>query len=267
MSVKSLLHYLRLFGLFVRTCAVKEMEFRGNFWMGSVTNVGWVLTYLVLAQIIYSNTDAVGGWTKGQMVMLLGTYTLSFGLIAVFFHRNLAELPTQVRMGTFDFTLLKPVNSQFFISLRYLSFTELGTTTSAALLVIYGAALDGLRITPVGALKYLVMVFLGVVIFYSIFLMMMTTAFWFVRVDNLWTLAETVTQVARTPMHIYGPAAQRFFTFVLPLIFIAHIPSEALFRGVDIRVFALAVGVAAVLLVISSRFWNYATRFYSSASS
>ncbi len=261
------LHYLRLFGLFVRTCAVKEIEFRGNFWMGAVTNIMSVLTYLVFAQIIYSNTDAVGTWTKGQMVMLLGTYTLSFGLIAVFFHRNLAELPMQVRMGTFDFTLLKPVNSQFFVSLRYLAFAEIGTALSAVVLVVYGAMLDGLRITPLGAAKYLVMVLIGVIIFYSIFLMLMTTAFWFVRVDNLWTLAESVTQVARTPMHIYGLATQRFFTFVLPLIFIAHIPSEALFRGLAARDFYMASGMAVALLFISNRFWTFATRFYSSASS
>lgn len=261
------MHYLRLFGLFVRTCAVKEMEFRGNFWMGTITNVMWVVTYLVFAQIIYANTDAVGGWTKGQMVMLLGTYTLSFGLIAVFFHRNLAELPSQVRLGTFDFTLLKPVNSQFFVSLRFLSFSEVGTAVSALIMVIYGAMLEGLRITPAGAALYMAMVLLGVVIFYSIFLMLMTTAFWFVRVDNLWTLAESVTQVARTPMHIYGAATQRFFTFVLPLIFIAHVPSEVLFRGPEARDFALAAGIAVALLFVSNRFWTFATRFYSSASS
>lgn len=265
--MRSALHYARMFGLFVRTCAVKELEFRGNFWMGLITNVAWVMTYLVLAQIIYSNTESVGGWSKGQMVMLLGTYTLSFGLIAVFFHRNLAELPTQVRMGTFDFTLLKPVNSQFFVSLRYLTFTEIGSTVAALLMVLYGAALEGVKITLVAALQYGAMVALGVIIFYSIFLMLMSSAFWFVRVDNLWTLAETVTEVARTPMHIYGAIARRFFTFMLPLIFIAHVPSETLFRGPETRTFTLAATVAVILLFVSNRFWNFATRFYSSASS
>ncbi|HEY3267437.1 MAG TPA: ABC-2 family transporter protein [Armatimonadota bacterium] len=259
--------YLRLFGMFVRTCLVKELEFRGNFWVGSFVGAAWVGVYLAVAHIIYSNTSSVGGWSKGQMVMLLGTYTLSFGLISVFFSRNLAELPNQVRTGTFDFTLVKPVNSQFFVSLRYLNFTEFGTVAAATALVVYGAVLGHVHITVLGALEYVAMLTCGVVIFYCIYLLMMTSAFWFVKVDNLWTLAETVTQVARTPMNIYGLFAQRFFTFVLPLIFIAHIPAKALFRGVEPREAALAVTMCVALLFVSSRFWNFATRFYSSASS
>lgn len=266
-AVKKLRRHIRLFTVFVRTCLVKEMEFRGNFWAGTLLGAGWVMAYLVFAKIIFANTNAVGGWTQGQTVMLIGTYTLSTGLVGMFFARNLSELPNQIRLGNFDFTLLKPVNSQFFVSLRYLSFTESGTITAAIFLVFYGASLDSVRFTLPGVLGYLAMLTCGLTIYYSVYLMLMSTAFWFIKVENLWTLGDTVFQVARAPMNIYGRVAFRFFTFVLPLVFVAHIPSQALISGVSPVYFFTGIGMASVLLFISSRFWEFATRFYSSASS
>lgn len=259
--------YGRLFRVFVRTCVVREMEFRGNFWAGTFLGVAWVAAYLVLARVIYANTHAVAGWKQGEAVMLMGTYTLASGLVAVLFQRNLAELPSQVRMGTFDFILVKPVNSQFFISLRYLGFTDIGTVLASIVLVWYGAALGGVRVSPEGVALYVFLLFCGIVIYYSIYLILMSTAFWFVRVENLWTLAESTFQVARTPMNVYGDIAMKVFTFVVPLIFIAQVPTEALASRANTTYLAVAVVMSAVLFVASSAFWRFATRFYTSASS
>lgn len=253
--------------MFVRTCAVKEMEFRGNFWMGIIANFVWVGAYIVLMKIIYANTQSVGGWNQGEAVMLLGTFVLANGLVTMFFGRNLTELPTQVRLGTFDFTLVKPVNSQFFVSLRYLRFSEMGTVLAAVAMVVYGARMSGDTITPSAVAVYVAMVLCGLVIYYSIYMILMSTTFWFVRVENLWTLGETVFQAARFPINIFGHVAQKLFTFVLPLIFIAHVPAQALLSSARPMMYAIGVGMAALFALTGSRFWNYATRFYSSASS
>ncbi|MQL31313.1 ABC transporter permease, partial [Escherichia coli] len=81
------------------------------------------------------------------------------------------------------------------------------------------------------------------------------------------TLGETVFQVARVPLNIFGGTAVKVFTFVLPLIFVAHVPSRALMSLVQPFTVAVGFTMAAVLMFVSSRFWHYATRFYASASS
>jgi ABC-2 type transport system permease protein len=253
--------------MFARTCAVKEMEFRGNFWLNVFTNAIWVGAYLVFAKIIYANTDAVADWRQGEAIVLLGTYALVSGLVGVLFSRNLAELPNQIRLGLFDFTLLKPVNSQFFVSLRYLNFSGIGDVGSSLILIAYGIRLEGMQITLGIVAQYIVLVTCGLMIYYSIFLLLMTTAFWFIKVENLWTLVESTSQVARVPMNIYGPLAMRFFTFVLPLVFLAHLPAEAMRGAADLWQLGLGIGMALFFLFASNRFWRFATRFYSSASS
>lgn len=265
--MRTLVHYARMFSVFVRTCAVKEMEFRGNFWMGIIANLVWFSAYIVLIKIIYANTQSVGGWNQGEALMLLGTFVLANGLVTMFFGRNLTELPTQVRLGTFDFTLVKPVNSQFFVSLRYLRFSELGTVLAAVAMVVYGTRMSGHHIGVGAVAIYLGMVLCGLVIYYSVYLILMSTTFWFVRVENLWTLGETVFQAARFPINIFGKVAQRLFTFVLPLIFIAHVPAQALLSVAPTAMYAIGVGIAVVFAFVGARFWHFATRFYSSASS
>ncbi|HEY3413499.1 MAG TPA: ABC-2 family transporter protein [Armatimonadota bacterium] len=258
---------IRLLAVFVRTCLVKEMEFRGNFWMGVFANVIWVSAYLVFMKIIYANTKSVGGWTQGQGVVLLGTYVLTRSIVDIAFSRNLAELPNLVRMGTFDFVLVKPVNSQFFVSLRYMNFGEIGSALAAIAMIVYGARMDHIRITGSSLLAYVCMLACAICIFYGIYLMLMATAFWFVRVDNLWTLGETVFQVARVPINIFGVRATQILTFVVPLIFIAHVPAQALMSLLTPLLFVVGVAMSITLLVLSSLFWSFATRFYTSASS
>jgi ABC-2 type transport system permease protein len=265
--VKTLVHYARMFGMFMRTCAVKEMEFRGSFWMGIVANIIWVSAYVVLMEVIYANTTSVGGWNKGEAVMLLGTFVMVNGLVTMFFGRNLTELPNQVRLGTFDFTLVKPVNSQFFVSMRFLNFSELGTVAAAVAMVVYGSRMSGQTITPGAVAAYLGMVLCGLAIYYSIYMILMSTTFWFIRVENLWTLGETVFQVTRFPMNIFGQAAEMAFTFLFPLIFIAHVPAQALLSVAPPAMFAIGITMAVLLVFAGARFWNYATRFYASASS
>lgn len=258
---------IRLLAVFVRTCLVKEMEFRGNFWMGVFANIVWVSAYLVFMKIIYANTKSIGEWTQGAGVMLLGTYVLTRAIVDIAFSRNLAELPNLVRMGTFDFVIVKPVNSQFFVSLRYMNFGEIGSAAAAVAMVLYGAHVDHIHITLFGIAAYLAMLCCAICIFYGIYLILMCTAFWFVRVDNLWTLGETVFQAARVPVNIFGPTATKIFTFVIPLIFIAQVPARALMSFLSLQMFLTGIGMAFALLLLSMFFWRFATRFYTSASS
>lgn len=265
--MRPFLRYARLLFIFARTCLVRDMEFRGNFWAGVFTNIVWVGAYFVFIKIIYANTQAVGNWTQGQSVLLLGTYALTSGLVNVFFSRNLAELPTQIRFGNFDFTVVKPVNSQFFVSMRYLNYTEVGTLAASILMIIYGVILAGIKVTFLSVLEYLILVACGLSIYYSIYLILMSTAFWFIKVENLWTLGETVFQVARTPMNIYGTAAIKVFTYVIPLVFIAHVPAETLIGLERTYEMLIGLGMTALFISVSSFFWRFATRYYTSASS
>lgn len=263
--------HLRLYCAFWRNCLRQAVEFRANFWANVLTNLGWLLSLVFFLKLIYLNTQAVAGWGEAEMFLLVGTYSLLRGITDTLFSKNLSDLPNQIRLGTMDFTLLRPVNSQFFVSLRFVSLENLGQFAGALALLGYGLSL---RRTPVhvwDVLTYAGLLACGVVLFYAISLTAMTLSFWLVRVDNLFVGLETVFSIARTPIDIFrawGALPRFFLTYILPLAFLAAMPVKALFGHIDQgRTLAAGVGLAGLFFTLSAVFWRYATRSYSSASS
>ena len=98
----------------------------------------------------------------------------------------------------------------------------------------------------------------------------MTLCFWLVRLDNLFVALDTVFSVARTPTTVFrafGPGAQFFLTFVLPLAFLATVPVQALSGALAPAFLLVGPLLAGAFFLASVLFWQHATRVYSSASS
>lgn len=259
--------YLRLYRIFARNNLVREMEFRGNFYAKIFTNIGWLFSFWMFLEILFRNTTAIAGWNKGQTFLLFGTFLLVRSLLDIFFTQNLGKIPEYIRLGTMDFVLTKPVPSQFFISARFLSLDELGSSAGAFLVLGYGLFL--LKAVPsVGQiLAWSFLSLCGVLVLYSVQFLLMTLSFWLVRLDNLAALTDTVVSIGRNPPTIFPKYLSFVFTFVIPLAFIAYAPALMLKEGVQWNWILAAVGITALFLGMSGLFWRFATRSYTSASS
>lgn len=229
-------------------------------------NVVWTFFFVMILLVIYSRTDSVAGWDRGDAMVLAATTFLLEALTSAFFF-SLMEIPGHVRQGTLDFIITKPVDTQFWISMRKFNFDQIGTLLAGIGMVIGGVILSHASTNPAQWLAYWVLVFASLMIFYAFNLMLMTLGVWLVRVENLWVLGECIVQVARYPMDIYSGALQRVFVYFVPLGFLATIPSRQLVKGLDLGMLALGAVWAVAFFFIARVFWLYATRHYSSASS
>src|SRR5689334_17707905 len=116
--MSSIVRYLRVYRAFMRGCLVRELQFRANFLVQWAMVLLWVSYNVLAVELIYSNTTALAGWNEGQVLVLIGSYTLVTGLIYLFCYENWHEFPRQVAMGTFDLVLAKPIDSQFLAFFR-----------------------------------------------------------------------------------------------------------------------------------------------------
>lgn len=263
--------HLRLYLAFWRNCLRQAVEYRANFWSNVATNLGWMFSLVLFLKLIYLNTNAVAGWTEGEMFILVGTYSTLRGITDTLFYSNLSQLPDLMRLGTMDFVLLRPVNSQFFMSLRYVALDNVGQFVGAVALLLYGISRNHMSITAAGVAGYIFLMLCAVVIFYSVSLLLMTLSFWLVRIENLFVLLETGFSLARTPIDVFrtfGPAPIFVFTYIFPVAFLAAMPVKALFgRLTNASTMAVGLGLAIAFFTLSALFWRYATRSYTSASS
>lgn len=258
--------HLRIYRVFVASSFQRELEFRANFFAKILQGALWVVFALALVLIVFANTKSIAGWTEPQVLVLTGTAMMvSSASNGLFF--SLMDIPSQVRQGTLDFVITKPVDDQFWVSLRRCNFDQFGPFTAAAILVGVGLHSGHVSPTPLQWLLWALLAGCGLAMYYGFSFALMATAIWFVRVDNLWVLIETASSVARTPVDVYPYSIRRFLLFYLPLALLATVPARTLTVGpVWTQVSASLIWAVAALLG-SRLFWVYATRHYSSASS
>src|SRR5207237_2082764 len=114
--------------------------------------------------IVYTQTRALGGWSLGDAIVLLGTYQIVSGLLATFVEPNVEWFGEQVKSGKLDDVLLKPVSSVFLVSLG--SCAPLGLSRVVLGVAVLGLGLRALGTvpTPGGGVGWLVLLAVGVAI-------------------------------------------------------------------------------------------------------
>lgn len=258
--------YWTIYKTFFVSSFRRELEFRANFIAKTFNQLMWIGFTLLILAVIFRNTSSVAGWSQGEST-ILASISFFMGGCATMLTFSLTELPTQVRQGTLDFVVTKPVDSQFWVSTRRFNLDQLGVVVASVALLIIGLRQVGATPSAPQWFGFFILTACSQVIFYSMNLALMTTGIWFVRVENLWVLSDSVTQVSRFPIDIYSATIQRALIYGVPLAFLATAPARQLVRGFDPLWIGLGLGWAAVAAIVSRGFWRFALRHYSSASS
>jgi ABC-2 type transport system permease protein len=108
--------------------------------------------------------------------------------------------------------------------------------------------------------------FAGVVIVYSFWLILATLSFWFVRVENILVIFQSMYEAGRWPVSLY-PAWLRFsLTFLVPIAFATTVPAQALAGRLTWQILLGTLALAVALFVVSRFFWRVGIQRYSGAS-
>jgi ABC-2 type transport system permease protein len=217
--------------------------------------------------VFFLHTDRLGDWTWPEVLMVVALFTLFSGIMEALLRPNVGAVLDQIRDGTFDFVLTKPINVQFIASLRNVVVWRLSDVLIGLGLIAY--ALAQMHIVPSVAqiALFVSMLLAATLIVYSLWLSMVSLAFWFVRLDNFTELFYGFYEAGRYPVSIYRGVVRVVLTFIVPIAFVTTFPASVLLGRIDQTMIAVGFALAAILFVVSNRVWNFAIRHYSSASS
>ena len=124
----------------------------------------------------------------------------------------------------------------------------------------------GRVITGSQLLAFLVVLAAGAVIVYSFWLLLATTAFWFVNVENILVVFQSMYQAGRWPVTIYPGALRIMLTVLIPVAFAVTVPAEAIIGRLDGPMLLAALLLAVVIFTAARAFWRHGVRSYSGAS-
>ncbi len=261
-----MLAYLRLFRVFLKVGVLNELEYRVNFYVQILRSLIGLATGLAGLSVVYSHTDTLGGWGPPELLALLGVFFIVSGAINLVIAPSMQRFMEDVRQGTLDFTLTKPEDSQVLVSVKQVQIWKLVDVAMG--LAVLGIALGQLQ-TTVGvgeALAFGITLLSGGAIVYSFYLFLSTTSFWFVRVENVLVIFQSMYQAGRWPVGIYPWWLRSALTFIVPVAFATTVPAEAIAGRLYSQTLALSLAVAGAMLVGSRWFWSVGVRRYSGAS-
>ena len=262
-----MLRYLRLLGVQLRASTALALQYRWEFLGSALLALFWVGWSLVPIVVVYGHRESVAGWSYEEALVVLGWFSLMKGVLEGAVNPSLTTVVEHIRKGTLDFVLLKPADAQFLVSTAKFAPARIADLLGG--LVIFAIAFHrlGRWPSPLAVAAGLLLLACAAVTLYSIWILVVSAAFYVVKVDNLSYLFSSIFDAARWPASVFRGVWRLFFTFVVPLALMTTFPALALLGRLDLGTAASAVVGAGLFAAFARAVWVRSIGHYTSASS
>jgi ABC-2 type transport system permease protein len=260
--------YFSIYLALAKNSLAREMSFKSNFLLWIIVELLWFALQICFISVLYLHTDAIGSWTKWQVVLLVAASNFIQQIFQSFFLVNLTNLSELVRSGKLDFLLLLPANTRFIVSLRQVDLGGFVNAGSAALVMAYAAHQLHLHPAVPQLAGFLGLCVLGISIHYSLMLLLAAVCFWTVKAQGIVWGYYNLFNIARLPDEAFRGLFKAFFTLASPMLLVSNVPTRVLADKLDQPgPLLLMLGMAALCAGVSELGWRASLRRYTSASS
>jgi ABC-2 type transport system permease protein len=257
---------LRLAFNYLRIGIMNEFQYRANLYIQILQTFIALGTGLIGLNLVFSQTSELGGWDRTELLAVMGVFIMMGGIIRAAIQPNMERLMEEIRQGLLDFALTKPADAQLLISIREFRLWQLVDVITG--LVVLGVALSQMNwlIGVWSVLAFFSALMMGAVMIYCFWLIVTSTAFWFVRVHEIANLFEGLYAAGRWPVGIYPTWLRMALTFIIPVAFAVTVPAEALTGRLSLQTWLGALALTIALFIASRTLLKFGLRSYSGAS-
>lgn len=236
-------------------------------WTFLIFLLGKVIRFVFFGAFIFflvGGSKTLSGYNLNQVLFFYLTFFL-IDTISQFFFREVYRFRPQIISGTFDLTLLKPMNPLFKSLMGGADVIDLITLVP----LIYLTFHYGYLLSPnfLEVIYYILLVINGLIISAAFHISVLSLGIITLEIDHTVMIFRDLESLARFPVDIYKQPLQGILTYVVPIGVMITIPAKAMMGLVDVGgvIASLFVGILAIIL--SLRFWKFALTKYTSASS
>ena len=262
--------YRRLTSIQLRS----QLQYRLAFLLEFLATMVSLFMFFLALVFVFQRFEHLAGWTLGEIAFLWGLVETAFGLMEMVFSgfdpKGFGE---QVRRGTFDQLLLRPVNITLQVLGSKLVIRRLGRIIQGITIFLIALTLIEVQWTPLKLLYLPVVVGSMIAFFGGLFMIGSTITFWTIEsieVVNIFTYGGT--ELMSYPMTIYHDWLRRFFTYIIPAAFLNYYPALFFLDKPDPLQLPFFVHFLAPLaglgtLAIAFAFWQFGIKHYQSTGS
>jgi ABC-2 type transport system permease protein len=243
------------------------VQYRADFFFQLVSlslNLGSALLGLV---VIFRQTDELAGWSQNELIALVAVQFMVLGLIGLVIQPSMGQLMQGIRLGTLDFLLMKPADSQVLASVSKVNVASLANLMAGLVVLTLALIRLGDSVSMGEAAVFVVVLLAGTLIIYGFLLMLSTCAFWFVRLDNILVIFETMFGTAGSwPVTMYPQWMRMTLTFIIPVAFAITIPAQTLTGRMNATSVLGTLALAVAFTLVARWFWRFGLKHYTGAS-
>lgn len=260
--------YLFIYGIFIKNCIIASMEYRANFIVGVLSEVGYLFPKCLYISVVYTLDFRVNGLTPDSILLFIGTYSIITGIMSAHIFVNYVKISGYVRDGGLDMLITKPISLQFMVTLRYVDFSvAIPNVVGGLVMVIVAWSRLALPLDFFSIGGYILLMLDGLVVTYGLLMTISLMAFWIVNAGALQDIVVSFWDFNTMPMGIYTKWLKRVGVYIIPIFFVSNFPCLYLLKQLSFSYAVWAVIVPIWMLVLFRIVWKAAIKRYASASS
>ena len=259
--------YLLILKAYFKGSLMNLMEYKFNFISGGTFELVWLFMYLIFIDTIFIHTETVNGWDKYRMLMLTFQGGLMDSVFTFLIVPGLKRLPEMINTGTLDFILLKPLNQRFAISFNEFDIPQIKNIIINITGLMYCFIKLNIRMTPLKLLLYILLSLNGFFLIYSIMFILMSLAFWFMRMDIVMGIGSELITIGNKPMQIYPRLLQKILIFVIPLFVCFNFPILFAVKDLSVSYILYSFMASFIFFLLSNFIFKKGVRRYVGSGS
>jgi ABC-2 type transport system permease protein len=262
--MKTLKKYFTIFSINYAASISRDIAYRVNFILGLFGAFCFVgMNYFLI--IFLFQKISLGPWSQREMLVFLGNFYIIWYAIFFLFYRGFVYLIRYIRNGLFDYYLIRPVDTQFLVSVIGGGVHNLLAIFFGLGLLIFGLFQLQSTPAPINIILWVPTMIVAILDCYSFIFLLVLLNFRYGYLEEILNLAFSVQEFSRYPVDAFTRLPVIMLLFSLPFSFITTTPTLLLINSaIPLRQVIIFIIVSLLFIVGVRRMWIAALKNYSS---
>ncbi len=233
------------------------------FFLGKFLRLTMSLLFLF---ILHNSIKTFGEYTSNQMVIFFLVY-LWIDTITQSLFRGVYSFGSQVRQGSFDFDLTKPINPLFKALMGEPDINDVIFLIPSAFATLWALHTFSIQLGGWQILLFGLLFINSLVIATALHIVVLSLAILTTDIDGIMWMYRDLLKLGQFPVTAYGEALRFTLFFLVPVGMMITIPAQVLLNLTPSYAIWLTLIISGTTFGASLLLWRYCLRHYTSASS